>query len=213
MLKANNSVASLKTDDWLVAGARIPLLRPGVCSPVSGYCHNLGWAKGTCSTISSINTTVLGALYCGKQKEKGSTCLLGGLWQGVLSADAREAGDLGGACAIVAAQPLGDGGRIQLAHVARRCLPLPRGSPPAPGGRAARAAARRPRRGPVACATIFFTVIIIITRSANPKPEAIGHTRRASAAFSAGPTKVCSLSIMSSYNNHMHSLHRLSTPL
>ena len=30
-------------------------------------------------------------------------------------------------------------------------------------------------------------------RLANPKPKAIGHTRRASAATCAGPTKVCSL--------------------
>ena len=45
-----------------------------------------------------------------------------------------------------------------------------------------------------AIADSVFFIIIIITWSANPKPEAIGHTRRASAATSAGPTVVCSLS-------------------
>ena len=39
--------------------------------------------------------------------------------------------------------------------------------------------------------------IIIIRRSANPKPEVTGHTRRASAVTTAGHTKVCYLAVAS----------------
>lgn len=46
---------------------------------------------------------------------------------------------------------------------------------------------------------------IVVTGSANPKPGAMGHTCRASAGTSVGPTIVCSYH---SYHS-MHSLHRV----